>query len=240
MCMREMYHLVKLLPMAVARDALLTRIVADVAANGIGDRSLRDLAAAVGTSHRLLIYHFGSRSGLVTAIVAEVEARERELFRALAGSISSPVELVRALWRQVSDESVRPLVRLFFEALAYPADGRDGRQLTGAWLDDSRPVAAALGIAFDPVAIRLGVAVVRGLLIDVLATGDVAAADDAMERFLATWPVPAPATASRAAARRVAPAGADALSDGRRGDERGAPLSPRRRAGTARRSSPPG
>ena len=68
--------------MGDARSELLDRIVDEVAQHGIGDRSLRDLAAAVGSSHRMLLYHFGSRAGLVAAIVVEVEARQRSLMSA--------------------------------------------------------------------------------------------------------------------------------------------------------------
>lgn len=173
--------------MAAARDALLTRVIADVAANGLSDRSLRDVAASVGTSHRLLLYHFGSRPGLVSAVVERVESDQRAALRALADGISDPAELVRALWRQVSDESVRPLVRLFFESVAYTAQRPDAERLTGSWLDESEGITSDLGIAFDAVDIRLGIAVVRGLLIDVVVTGDVAAADASLERFLQLW-----------------------------------------------------
>ena len=62
-----------------ARAELLDRVVADVAEHGLTDRSLRDIAAAVGTSHRMLLYHFGSRQGLVAAIVQSVEAAQRQL-----------------------------------------------------------------------------------------------------------------------------------------------------------------
>src|SRR3954447_6498176 len=48
------------------RERILQRIVAHVLAHGLGDESLREVAAAVGTSHRMLGYHFGSRDGLLT------------------------------------------------------------------------------------------------------------------------------------------------------------------------------
>ena len=51
------------------RQELLDAVVEEFAARGIGDRSLRDVAAAVGTSHRMLLHHFGSREGLLLAIV---------------------------------------------------------------------------------------------------------------------------------------------------------------------------
>lgn len=183
--------MVNILSMTRAGDALLARIMDDVAVHGLQDRSLRDLAAAVGTSHRLLIYHFGSREGLVAAIVAAMEAQQQALLRSLAGTTTDPVALVRALWHSVSAEEVRPFVRLFFEVVAlsgsHPVEGG----LTASWLEDSREVTAEMGLAFDPVWVRLGIAVVRGLLVDVVTTGDVVAATASLERFLQQYP-PAP------------------------------------------------
>ena len=58
------------------RRQLLDALFDEFAAGGIGDRSLRDVAAAVGTSHRMLLHHFGSREDLLVAIVEEVERRQ--------------------------------------------------------------------------------------------------------------------------------------------------------------------
>ena len=54
-------------------------------ADGLGDLSLRKIAAAIGTSHRMLLYHFGSKSGLLVEVVRAVEARTRAQFGAIAG-----------------------------------------------------------------------------------------------------------------------------------------------------------
>lgn len=186
-----MYQMVNILSMTRASAALLARIMDDVAVHGLHDRSLRELAAAAGTSHRLLIYHFGSRAGLVEAVVASMEAQQRDLLRSLAGTTTDPVALVRSLWESVSAESVRPFVRLFFEAVSFTGARAPGDALTARWLDDSRDVTAQIGVPFDPVWTRLAIAVVRGLLIDVLATGDVDAATASLEQFLERYP-PAP------------------------------------------------
>jgi AcrR family transcriptional regulator len=169
-----------------ARQVLLARIVADVAEHGIADRSLRDLAAAVGSSHRMLLYHFGSRDGLVAAMVGEVERMQRELMSA-SGPSSDPADIVRAVWRRVSDQSMRPFVQLFFEALAYSSRARepDG-ELTGAWVRAASGLPGA-GDWADAVEIRLGVAVIRGLLVDLLAGGDSRDATASLERYLAMW-----------------------------------------------------
>lgn len=176
--------------MGDARTELLDRVVADVAAHGLADRSLRDIATAVGSSHRMVLYHFGSREGLVQAIVGAVEASQRELMLSLASEASEPRDLVLALWAQVSSPELRPFVRLFFEAVAATA-GAGGDALTRPWLDDSREAAAALGLDLDPAELRLGVAVTRGLLVDVLVTGEVGPATEALHRFVDTW-APAP------------------------------------------------
>ena len=172
--------------MGDAREMLLSRVIDEVAAHGLTDRSLRDLAAAAGTSHRMVLYHFGSRDGLVAAIVEEIEARQRAVMGELAAECTDPAELVRAMWRRVSSPELLPFVRLFFESLAATTRARDV-SLTTPWLDDGRAVARLLGAPADPVELRLGIAVTRGLLIDVLAGGDVDAATESLERFLELW-----------------------------------------------------
>ena len=51
-----------------AKDLLLDQVVDHFVAEGMGDLSLRKIAAAIGTSHRMLLYHFGSREGLLAAV----------------------------------------------------------------------------------------------------------------------------------------------------------------------------
>ena len=174
--------------MGMQRDDLLGRILVDVAANGLGDRSLRELATAAGSSHRMLLYHFGSRAGLVRAIVESVEAGQRQLLAdaATAAPTASSADLIRATWVRVSDPAVRPFVRLFFELVGHPETDR--LDLTTTWLDEARRVVEARGQAFDPAGVRVGVAVTRGLLIDLVTGGDLDEANAAMERFLELVP----------------------------------------------------
>jgi AcrR family transcriptional regulator len=173
--------------MTVARAGLLDRIVDDVARHGLGDRSLRDLASAVGSSHRMLLYHFGSRDGLVAAIVREVEQRQRAFMADGAGGAAvDPIAVARAMWRRVSAPELRPFVQLFFEAAACAsrtnADAAD--DLTQPWIDGGIVGGTS---APDPVDVRLGVAVARGLLVDVIGGGDLEGATAAFERYLRLW-----------------------------------------------------
>ena len=110
--------------MGDARTALLDRIVADVAEHGLRDRSLRDLATAAGSSHRMVLYHFESRDGLVAAIVESVEAAQRDLLVELAADAPDARSLVLALWERVSAPELRSFVRLFFETVATTSEPR--------------------------------------------------------------------------------------------------------------------
>lgn len=183
--------------MTSAREVLLDKTIAHVAANGLSDMSLRELAAAVGTSHRMLIYHFDSREGLVAAIVARIEAQQRDALEELAQQATTPADLVKKQWEQLSDPDLRPFVLLFFEVLAHALHNRPGTdgfldQLTTPWLDLGADLADRLGIEATADELRLGVAVVRGLLIEVLATGDSAGPRRSLDRFLEMWnPSPA-------------------------------------------------
>lgn len=94
------------------RQALLDAIVEEVAIRGIGDRSLRDVAAAVGTSHRMLLHHFGSRDELLLAIVDQVERRQMTLMRDLP---DEPADAIAAMWAGLRAPELRPFERLFFE-----------------------------------------------------------------------------------------------------------------------------
>ena len=177
-----------------ARDELLQRVIDHVAATGLADQSLRELAAGSSTSHRMLIYHFGSRAGLVAAIASTIEDLQRQTLAALAAEAAGPSDLQRRLWAQVSDPAIAPFVRLFFDVLGLALAGQPGTEqfatdLIEPWLDQAESAATALGVTARREDLRLGIAVTRGLLIDLLATGDVNATTAAHERFIQMWDV---------------------------------------------------
>ncbi len=165
------------------RTALLDRLIGETASNGLADRSLRDIAEAVGTSHRMVLYHFGSRAGLVAAIVERIESDQRQALVEMAGHAEDAPDLIRMLWQQVSSRELRPFVRLFFECVALTG----GRGLTEPWLDLGSEVATSIGVDTDEDLLRLGVAVSRGLLVDVLAKQDATDATRSLERFIEMW-----------------------------------------------------
>jgi len=183
-----MYHMVRSsMHTSQARDRLLAAAVRHALDAGIADLSLRQIAAAIGTSHRMLIYHFGSREGLLVAVTQAVEEQQRSL---LLESGAAPQD-ARHAWEHLSDPALWPQERLFFELYAYALRGRPGTEgfldgIVESWV---APIAAAQveAGADEPTAraeAGLGVAVVRGLLLDLLATGDRAGTTAAFERFI--------------------------------------------------------
>src|SRR4051794_15843782 len=174
------------------RERLLERAIAVVAERGISDLSLRALADELGTSHRMLIHHFGSKEGLWVAIVREVERRQLESVADLAlADETSFADATRAWWRHISDPALWPNERLFFEVYGQALHGREPavQLLDGvveSWLRPTTEIAVRMGMhpyAAEAFA-RLGIAVTRGLLLDLLATGDRVGVDAAMEHWI--------------------------------------------------------
>ncbi|MFD1659146.1 TetR/AcrR family transcriptional regulator [Streptomyces caeni] len=174
------------------RAQLVDAAVDHVAAHGIADLSLRRLGAAIGVSHRMLIHYFGSKEQLLVEIVRTSERRQRELLSRLRAEPGlSPADVARLLWRQLTDPRLAGQERLFFEICGHALRGRPEavpvlEGLVTNWLEPL--VAAEVAAGMDPAAARnrarLGLATVRGLLLDLLASGDRAGVDAAMEEFL--------------------------------------------------------
>lgn len=174
------------------RTVLLDLAIAHLARAGIGDTSLRELAAAIGTSHRMLIHYFGSKDGLWLEIVRAVEARQREVMAHMVlGGTAPSAEQLRAWWKHISDPSLWPNARLFFELYARglqgarpAADILDG--VVEDWVAPAAQASIAAGVPPDlaRAQARLGVAVIRGLLLDLLATQDTTGVDAAMDAFI--------------------------------------------------------
>ncbi|HEX4346013.1 MAG TPA: TetR family transcriptional regulator [Vicinamibacterales bacterium] len=183
--------------MTERRDDLLRRVVKAAAAGGLARRSLRDLATRVGTSHRMLIHHFGSRDGLVAAVVEAVERDQNERLGELPNDAA---EAIRVSWRRTSVPSLWPIERLFFECYARGAQGEPPfDRLVPALVEQTlAAVSARADVAADEegrAGARLGLAVIRGLLLDLVATGDRRATDRALELY-------ASLVADRSAARQ--------------------------------------
>ena len=177
------------------RQRLLDAVVTHFTEEGLADQSLRRIAEAVGTSHRMLLYHFGSKDGLLLAVVREVEARTQRRLEDLGEDVPGQADaVIRRMWAYLADPALGDFERLFFALYGRALQG-DGsiRSLldddVAHWLDANVRLAAPWGVPEDVARAhaRLGLAVTRGLLMDLLATGDRAGVESALELFAAGY-----------------------------------------------------
>jgi AcrR family transcriptional regulator len=155
------------------RTTTLAKAADYVLEHGLADLSLRPLARALDTSPRMLLYDFGSKERLVHEILAEIRRRERSMLDADAHTLDD-------VWRWISAPERTPFLRLFFEAYV-AALGRDEAQpYVRDWL---RYLEERWTPPVDEATATLMVAVVRGLLLDLLATGERSRTDAALRRF---------------------------------------------------------
>ncbi|MER5371379.1 TetR family transcriptional regulator [Streptomyces sp. NPDC002722] len=150
--------------------------------HGLAGLSLRPLAEAIGSSPRVLLFLFESKDGLLRALLARARADELALLDR-AGQPDHPTGLVPAVervWTWLAAEKHRPLLRLWAEAYT-----RSLIQPNGAWAGFARAtVEDWLGVlagsqpppereSEDGATRRtLALAVLRGALLDLLATDD--------------------------------------------------------------------
>ncbi|MEU8298999.1 TetR/AcrR family transcriptional regulator [Micromonospora sp. NPDC048909] len=173
-----------------ARAALLDRCVTFLKQAGFGQLSLREIAAGAGTSHRMLIYHFGSREGLLAEVVRLVETEQRAALVSLVAGDDDPVAVSRQFWQRLADPALASAERLFFEIYAQALYDRSWTKsfrtsVIAAWTGPVEEMFVQLG--FEPAEARrrarLGLAATRGLLLDLLITGDRDLLDAAAELF---------------------------------------------------------
>jgi AcrR family transcriptional regulator len=173
-----------------ARDAALQRCIEALSRTGFSDLSLREIAQAVGTSHRMLIYHFGSRDGLLTAVVNAIEAEQRAALAELSASNADLIDISRAFWQRISDPALAPAERLFFEVYAHALRERPWTDtfratVIAAWERPLVHLFTSHGFGPDDARIRarLTLATARGLVLDLLITGERDVLDAAGELF---------------------------------------------------------
>jgi AcrR family transcriptional regulator len=175
------------------RADLLVAIVAYVLEHGLADLSLRPLATAVEASPRTLLYHFGSKDELVAAVLVEIGRRQARLIEAWyerSAEHDAATLLLRA-WQWLTAPRHDQLLRLLFETygLALRDRRRYGPFLRATSSDWIGPFARALelrGFSRERATAlaTLLVAVMRGLLLDVLATGERTRVDRAFRSFI--------------------------------------------------------
>jgi AcrR family transcriptional regulator len=161
---------------------LLEQAYAYALSNGLADLSLRPLSAAIGSSPRVLLYLFGSKDGLIRALLARARQDQLGMLEDLRRRYPE-VDLSSAtleVWGWLSHPRHRNLLKVWMEGYARSLMEPDGpwsafgRTTVEDWLDvlalyqPSSRRSTAAGLAERTAALSL----LRGALLDLLATGD--------------------------------------------------------------------
>jgi AcrR family transcriptional regulator len=182
------------------REQLLERAYQYVLDHGLADMSLRPMAAAVGSSPRVLLFLFGSKDDLVRALLARARADELMLLARLrdeartGGDGGSLADAAAAVWGWLSAAEHRSLLRMWVESYARSLTDPDGpwagfaRGTVDDWLSllaEAQPCDTRSSRAAEAQR-TLVLAVLRGALLDLLATGEVERPTRAVNSFLQT------------------------------------------------------
>jgi AcrR family transcriptional regulator len=170
------------------KAVLLESLIAYLVKRGIADVSLRPMAAAVGTSARLLIFHFGSKERLLVEVLDEMQARlQRSLGQLLEEPSAARAAPLRQFWDWALKDANFAQLRVVYELhiLAAQDHRTYGRYLKRNSLNWLELVQAALKPSQrSPALATLIVAVFDGLFIEVVSTGDRRRASAAIDEFV--------------------------------------------------------
>jgi AcrR family transcriptional regulator len=136
----------------------------------------------------MLIYHFGTRDGLLRDILEQARRRQVDAFTDLLRPRPGepyPATLARA-WSAISGPQGEPYLRMFgrlHDTAGEPLWPGFRRTATTDWLG---PLEEGMRRLDRPDLATVVLAVIRGLLMDLDATGDTARTDRAFHTFLTT------------------------------------------------------
>jgi AcrR family transcriptional regulator len=157
------------------RNELLAAAVDFAIERGLTNLTLRPLADGLGVMPNTLVHHFGTKEELLSAILNGVRDRLRRI------RDDTPREAGLAeVWRWTSDEERIAFFRSFFEAYGLALRQPESFQaFLSRVVDDWLPEPGS-----GQTRSTLDLAVVRGLLLDLLTTGDRARVDRALALYL--------------------------------------------------------
>jgi AcrR family transcriptional regulator len=180
-------------PRSSRREELLDLAYRYVLAHGLAELSLRPLAAAIGTSPRVLLYLFRSKDGLIRALLFRARTDQLDLLANTRVSREAKLaDVVEVVWRWLSAEDHRPLVTLWLEGYARSLVEPEGpwadfaRQTVQDWLTvlAAHQTPTRSGSPAGAAERTLVLSVLRGALLDLLATGDLTRTTAAVHHHL--------------------------------------------------------
>jgi len=176
------------------KRVLLDQVVAYLAEHGLGDVSLRPMAAALGTSPNRLVHHFGSKQELLTAALKQatkIQETVRDGWLKRQPDMNKTTEL-RKWWKWLNESPANlALTRLGLEAVTLEAthtglSGDIRAEQIGVWREqiEQRLISQGVPKATAVLEASLLKGMFTGLLVDLMATGDKPRLTRALEQGL--------------------------------------------------------
>jgi len=185
------------------RDAALQYLVE----HGVANISLRPLAAELGTSPRILMFHFRSKEGLLQDVFEELHTRLQASLSARVSSNFDPSRIppLRLFWQWAASKENFPYLRLLYEiqivAIQNPREyGRYLQKASGNWqaiaLDLMSPSLKNKAMA------SLCIAVFDGLMLELMSGGDKGHLSESLDLFISIATAAAPSPRSNRSNRK--------------------------------------
>ena len=182
-------------PVGEGRERLLQALFDEFGEGGPGPNlSMRQVAERLGVHHTLLTYHFGSRPGLLAAVLSEARRRDNRVIAA-AGDEPGFATLCRAIWTFYANAAHEDRIRAFFRLAGLAVYEPEAFQEFVAGLDDLTRLleAAAVRDGLEAAEAKrrsvIATACLRGLLLQRLLT-PAAEVDAAAEHFITSLAAP--------------------------------------------------
>jgi AcrR family transcriptional regulator len=181
-------------PDIAARLELLDRVIEYLALHGLGEATLRPMAAALGTTPNRLMHHFGSKEAMFSAALERTERRHLAIEARWVERDPSLTQsdILRKWWRwMLASRTNLHEVRMGLEAVTLDATvtglaGSVRAEQIGGWRVniERRLVAAGVPRAHAVTEATLVKASFTGLTLDLLATGERARLTHALDQVL--------------------------------------------------------
>lgn len=161
------------------KTKIIQNAAAHVLEHGLADESIRTIAQGIGTSHRMINYHFGGSEGFWEALINEIRRIEQDKSRKyFASQQAEPIHGISQAWAYFSTPEYQKIFRIIFEIYVKVLRSPQGheafaRSFVDEWLGLlSASYAQHYQLSANEALqyARLRLACIRGLMLDLLLT----------------------------------------------------------------------
>lgn len=172
---------------SIRKEELRDAALAYLLEHGLAHVSLRPMAAQIGTSARILIFHFTSKEGLLQEVMEELHRRLQSSFLKISEASDPGIAPLKRFWLWATGRTNFRYLRLLYEAqIVAVQNPKEYRlYLKKASSDWQELVYRNLSDAVRSEAMAdLCIAVFDGLFLELMTTGERTRLTRAIDRFI--------------------------------------------------------